>query len=220
MTTGKIYNCDLRWIEFEDGLIITDLPYNIGYNYLEYADTLDRSEYMDLFKGMVGKRVVIIHYPEETIRDIVPVLGPPLKTVSWVYNSNTARQHRMISWYNCKPDLSKVKQPYKNTTDKRIIERIKNGSEGAALYDWWEIDIVKNTSSEKTEYTNQIPEELLARIIKTTAKDGEIIIDPFCGSGSTLAAAKKLGFDYRGCDQSAKAVEIARRRVEQQITMF
>jgi len=198
----------------DDALIISDPPYNIGYLYLGgYVDSMGEDEYIDLFTSFAGRRCVFIHYPEDTIKYIVPAMGVPKKTVSWVYNSNIGRQHRMVSWYNCRPDLSKVKQPYKNPKDKRVAALIDGGSEGTALYDWWEIDLVKNVSSEKTKYTNQIPERLVSNIIKTTAHDDDVIIDPFCGSGTTCAVAEKLGFNWAGLDISKIAVATARARV-------
>mgnify|MGYP003115671178 FL=1 len=212
---NQIHNKDCRKVKYDkDDLIITDPPYNIDYSYLEYKDKMTELEYYKLFKIFKDKRCVFIHYPEETIKYIVSALGVPNKVVSWIYNSNTKKQHRMISWFNCKPDFSKVKQPYKNINDKRIIKRIAEGHDGADLYDWWNIDLVKNTSSQKTEYTNQIPEEVISRIIKTTANKKDTIVDPFSGSGTTCVVAQKLGYNWKGYDVSSKAVEIANKRLQ------
>src|SRR5699024_7955302 len=53
-------------------------------------------------------------------------------------NSNLPnRQHRLINFYNLKPDYKKVLQPFKNPNDKRIKERIKKGVKGARSYDWF-----------------------------------------------------------------------------------
>ena len=209
----QIINIDAREFNYPDNcLIISDPPYNIGYKYLEYSDKMTEQGYLDMFKTFIGKKCVFIHYPEETIKYIIPAMGCPTKCVSWVYNSNTPREHRMISWYNCKPDFSKFKQPYKNQTDKRVLKRMLEGSEGTNLYDWWDIDLVKNVSAEKTEYTNQIPEEVISRIIKITATN-EIIIDPFNGSGTTCAVAEKLGFNWIGLDVSIEAIRVANKRI-------
>ena len=214
MQINKIHNIDCRKVRLpKECLIISDPPYNIGYSYLEYSDKMNEDEYFSLFEVFVGHKCVFIHYPEETIKYIIPAMGIPTEIVSWVYNSNTKRQHRMISWYNCKPDFSKVKQPYKNLKDKRILKRIAEGHKGADVYDWWEIDLIKNVSDEKTEYTNQIPEEVIARIIKTTAEENQIIVDPFNGSGTTCIAAKKLGFNWIGLDVSKEAVRVANERM-------
>lgn len=215
MEINKIHNIDCRKAEIpNEALIISDPPYNIGYSYLEYSDKMTEDEYFDLFKVFKGRKCVFIHYPEETIKYVIPAMGLPTEIVSWVYNCNTKRQHRMISWYNCKPDFSKVKHPYKNLKDKRILKRIAEGHKGADIYDWWEIDLVKNVSDEKTEYTNQIPEEVIARIIKTTAQENEIITDPFNGSGTTCVVAQKLGFNWLGLDVSKEAVRVANQRMK------
>ena len=57
----------------------------------------------------------------------------PTKVVSWVYNSNTAKQHRDIAFFKVKPDFRKVTQPYKNPNDKRIKERMARGIMGGAF---------------------------------------------------------------------------------------
>ena len=92
------------------------------------------------------------------------------QVVFWVYNSNTGKQSRLISWWGCKPDFSKVRQPYKNLEDKRIRERILRGQTGSKLYDWWEINQVKNVGNEKTQHPCQIPEKVIKQIILTTIK--------------------------------------------------
>jgi site-specific DNA-methyltransferase (adenine-specific) len=126
------------------------------------------------------------------------------QVVCWVYNSNTGKQSRLISWWGCKPDFSKVRQPYKNPNDKRIVKRIQEGKTGAKLYDWWQVHQVKNVSAEKTDHPCQIPEEIIRRIILTTAKENETIIDVFAGSGTTLVVAKKLGYNAVGYEIDPK----------------
>src|SRR5699024_9637904 len=80
----------------------------------------------------------IIHYPEETMKYFIPALGVPDVVNTWCYNSNLPnRQHRLINFYNLKPDYKKVLQPFKNPNDKRIKERIKKGVKGARSYDWF-----------------------------------------------------------------------------------
>ena len=204
-----IYKKDFRKIikglDKENTLIITDPPYNVGWNYDSYKDNLADEDYTNLFKHFKGFKLVVIHYIEDIIKYIVPTMGIPTKVVQWVYNSNMRKQHRSIAFFNCKPDFTKVKQKPKNPTDLRVKSEVN-------LYDWWNINIVKNVSKEKEDYTNQIPEKVIANIIKTTAND-EVIFDAFMGSGTTLAVASKLGFDYVGCDISKTAYNITKRRL-------
>ena len=133
--------------------------------------------------------------------------------MSWVYNSNTGKQSRLISWWGCKPDFSKVTQPYKNPNDKRVKSLLEKGRTGAKLYDWWMINQVKNVSKEKTEHPCQIPEEIIKRIILITAQKNDLIIDPFAGSGTTLKVAKDLGFKYIGYEIDKNYIDIIKNRL-------
>ncbi len=195
MATTTIVNDDFRNHKVPNGLIITDPPYNQGYAYNEYKDRLNETDYIDLL-SKIPTPCVIIHYPEETINLLPKALNVKCEqVVCWVYNSNTGKQSRLISWWGCKPDFKKVTQPYKNLNDKRIKKRIEEGKTGAKLYDWWEINQVKNVSKEKTNHPCQIPEELIKRIIQITAKENDLIIDIFGGSGTTSKVANDLGFN-------------------------
>jgi site-specific DNA-methyltransferase (adenine-specific) len=93
------------------------------------------------------------------------------------------------------------------------MARIAEGKTGAKLYDWWEINQVKNVSKEKTDHPCQIPEELIRRIILITATEGETIIDPFGGSGTTSKVANELGFDTVSYEIDEKYFEIINERV-------
>jgi len=213
----KIKLTDAREISYTGGLIITDPPYNIGYKYNgEFKDRQSIREYQSLFEPMKDERVVLIHYAESIIRDIVPVLGNPERCVSWTYPSNTgSRQWRLIAWWNCKPDWSKVRIPYKNPNDKRVKKLMKTTG-GRKCPDHWQVNLVKNVSKEKIkEYTNQIPEEIISRIIKTTAKEDDTIVDPFCGTGTTPYVAKKLNYEYEAYDVNPLAIELTARRLRQ-----
>lgn len=191
----NIINKDFRKCIIPKGLTITDPPYNVGYNYNTYDDNLETQEYIELL-SQIPIPCVIIHYPEETVN----ILPKAIKTecneiVSWVYNSNTGKQSRLISWWGCSPNFKKVRQPYKNLEDKRIQKLLAKGEEGSKLYDWWCIDQVKNVSEEKTKHPCQIPQEVIEKIILTTANKDDIIIDVFAGSGTTGIIANKLGYN-------------------------
>ena len=209
---NKIYCGDFRQFDIPDGITITDVPYNQGYHYNSYKDNLKEQEYLDLLSS-IKRPCVVIHYPEETINLLPKVLGKVEQVVTWVYNSNTGKQSRTISWWGCKPDFRKVRQPYKNPTDKRIMKRIAEGKTGAKLYDWWEINQVKNVSKEKTKHPCQIPEEVIKRIILTTVEPGQLVIDPFLGSGTTCKVAKDLGYDFIGVEMDQEYYDIANNRI-------
>jgi site-specific DNA-methyltransferase (adenine-specific) len=74
--------------------------------------------------------------------------------------------------------------------------------------------------SEATGYPTQKPMKLLERVVRASSREGGLVIDPFCGSGTSLAAAAKLGRSFAGSDIGALAVETAARRLEAQGASF
>ncbi|HLN20922.1 MAG TPA: site-specific DNA-methyltransferase [Bacteroidales bacterium] len=213
MSNVKIVNDDFRNHIIPAGLVITDPPYNQGYAYNQYKDRMSEEDYIKLL-SKIPRPCVLIHYPEETINLLPKAFSAKCEqVVCWVYNSNTGKQSRLISWWGCKPDFRKVRQEYKNLNDKRIQKRIAEGKTGAKLYDWWEINQVKNVSKEKTNHPCQIPELLIERIILTTAKPDQLIIDPFGGSGTTAKVAQKHGFDSLSFEIDKEYCDIIQNRI-------
>jgi DNA modification methylase len=210
-----IVNCDYKQIDIAKvDFVLSDPPYNIGFKYDSYKDTKKAEDYINMIGHFKGKKCALIHYPEETMKYFVPALGCPDSVMAWCYNSNLNRQFRLISFWGCSPDLSKVKQPYKNPTDKRVKKLIEAGSEGRNSYNWIsDIQLVKNVSKEKTIHPCPIPVELAKRIILFCTEPGQVIYDPFCGSGSVCVAAKMTGRKFIGTDISKDYCEVAVKRL-------
>lgn len=78
---------------------------------------------------------------------------------------------------------------------------------------WTDIPMVGRTSSERCDYATQKPKKLLERIIELYTNENNIVADFFCGSGTTLMAAKELNRQYIGCDINPKAIEITNNRL-------
>jgi site-specific DNA-methyltransferase (adenine-specific) len=87
--------------------------------------------------------------------------------------------------------------------------------EGKAPEDWWvDINSLQASSVERVGYPTQKPEALAERIILACSREGDTVLDAYCGSGTTLVAAERNGRSWIGIDISQEAVELARRRVE------
>jgi DNA modification methylase len=82
------------------------------------------------------------------------------------------------------------------------------------MKDVWNIDMVGRTSKERLGYFTQKPEALLERIIKAGSNVDDIILDPFCGCGTTIAVAYKLGRQWIGIDISSPACKVMKKRME------
>ena len=88
------------------------------------------------------------------------------------------------------------------------------GKKGVPLSDVWDIPYLNPKAKERTGYPTQKPIILLERIISISSNTGDTVLDPFCGSGTTLIAAKLLDRKAIGIDVSEDALEITRSRLQ------
>jgi site-specific DNA-methyltransferase (adenine-specific) len=79
--------------------------------------------------------------------------------------------------------------------------------------DTWYVPRVCGTFKERVAHPCQMPEAVLERIIRVSSRPGDVVLDPFAGSGTTLAAAKRLGRRWLGVELSADYAERVRRRL-------
>ncbi|MDX1994575.1 MAG: DNA methyltransferase [bacterium] len=165
-----------------------------------------------------------------------------LSEIIWTYRrwSNTQKgllpSHQTILMY-AKSDtytFNPMFQPYSETTNLDQIlqkrERDENGKtvyavdedgstllngpkKGVPLSDTWAIPYLNPKAKERTGYPTQKPLLLLERIIELSSNPGDIVLDPFCGSGTTCVAAKLLNRHYLGIDASADAVQLSLQRL-------
>lgn len=194
-------------------IIVSDPPFNIGYKYKSYKDNKKEDEYYEWLYEIFGNNPqVLIHYPESLYKYSFQSGMFPDKVISWVYNSNTAKQHRDIAFFGVVPDMRKVGQPYKNPTDKRIAKRIAEGKK-ARLYDWWEINQVKNVSK-KHSHPCEMPLKVMEYIIGILPDD-YLIVDPFMGTGTTGVACKNLNRNFIGIELDTEYFKIAEKRIKE-----
>jgi site-specific DNA-methyltransferase (adenine-specific) len=90
----------------------------------------------------------------------------------------------------------------------------EEATKGVPMGDVWEIGVIAPVSRERTGYPTQKPEALLERLILALSDEDEVVLDPYAGSGTTLAVAARLGRRFVGIDQSDVALGIATARLE------
>lgn len=121
----------------------------------------------------------------------------------WRYSKET--MHRLHEegriWY---PD-SKAKRPQL----KRYLDEMPGTLLGNV---WTDIDPINSQAIERLGYPTQKPIELMARIISASSNAGDLVLDPFCGCGTTIEACERLGRRWIGIDIARKAVEITEER--------
>jgi hypothetical protein len=94
------------------------------------------------------------------------------------------------------------------------LKKYESEHEGVPTQDLWtDISKIHNQSSELVGYATQKPEALLDRIIRSSSDEGSIVADFFCGSGTTVAVAEKLGRRWIGADLGRFAIHTTRKRL-------
>src|SRR6266852_4871585 len=127
---------------------------------------------------------------------------PP--ALGWRYSKETMQRlhdERRI-WY---PD-SKEKRP-------QLIRYLDESSGQPATSVWTDISPVNSQAAERINYDTQKPEALLSRIIKASSNEGDLVLDCFCGSGTTAAVAEKLNRRWIACDLGRFAIHTTRKRL-------
>jgi hypothetical protein len=85
---------------------------------------------------------------------------------------------------------------------------------------WTDIPRLAPRSTENTQYPNQKPLGLLERLLHKGSHEDEVVLDPFCGSGTTIVAAERHRRQWIACDTSNEAIEVAKRRLSQEFSQL
>ena len=99
------------------------------------------------------------------------------------------------------------------TGRRRRSSVTEEATPGTPLGDVWEISIVAPVARERTGYPTQKPEALLTRLVEACTEPGDSVLDPYVGSGTTLAVCARLDRAAIGIDENRRAIEIARERL-------
>jgi len=217
-------------------MIFADPPFNIGYKYDVYED---RKAYDDYYawteKWMsacarvlkeTGSMWIAIgdEYAAE-IRIIGRKLGLNLRNwVIWHYTfgqatqTKFARSHAHLFYWTKTTDHKAITF---NDMEVRVPSArqttygdARANPKGKLPDDVWSFSRVCGTFHERVKWHPcQMPEKVLERIIKVSSSPGDLVLDPFSGSGTTCAVAAQLGRDYFGIDLSEDYVKHSTRRI-------
>ncbi|MDR1984498.1 MAG: site-specific DNA-methyltransferase, partial [Prevotellaceae bacterium] len=110
---------------------------------------------------------------------------------------------------NCKNVDANARLVYRETTELKV-----------APPDVLEISVLNSQSDEFIGYPTQKPEDLLYKLIFTASNEGDLVLDPFLGGGTTIAVADKLNRKWIGIDQSVQAVKVTELRLDKQRDLF
>lgn len=146
---------------------------------------------------------------------------------SWPRNTKTyyARTHDVLLFYSKGDDWTfnsdEVRQPYSDSSFGRDeyaayasqFDEVKLDERGKLPQDWIELSPIRPNAKERLGYPTQKPLSLLQHIIKASSNEGDLVLDPFCGCGTTMHAAELLKRRWIGIDVSSFATGLVRERI-------
>ena len=145
-----------------------------------------------------------------------------------IYFYSKSKNFKFNTVYTSYSESTNVDQILQNRTrdehNKSVYKRgandkteIAGEKKGVPLSDVWDIPYLNPKAKERVGYPTQKPLLLLERIIELASEEGDVVLDPFCGSGTTCVAAKMMNRSFIGFDISSEAVELANSRLDQPV---
>ena len=114
-----------------------------------------------------------------------------------------------------------VEAKWEITNPELVVRDYLDEKIGVALEDWWDdIEVINQNAKELIGYPTQKPEALLQRIIECASNEGDVVLDPFVGGGTTIAVADKLKRKWIGIDQSIAAIKTTELRLDKQQAIY
>ena len=221
-------------------LIATDPPYNSKKDYDDFDDRwLSDEHYLDFMRS----RFVEIHRVLKDTGSLYlhcdPTMSHYLKVeldkvfgkenfqneIVWAYNSGGGtktrfgRKHDILLYYTKITGkhifhVDNVRVPYSSIIPKKWKDKFNDkGKVSSDVIS--HISRLSNCHKERLGYPTQKPCELYEFFIQVSSNTHDLIFDPFCGSGTTLVAAKLLQRFYIGIDSNKNAIDITTKRLEE-----
>ena len=223
-------------------LVVTSPPYNIGKPYGKYTDKIDLEDWKTLISETTKEIYRVLKpngsfflnlspIPFGNEKEILPLpyIGYDImksqgfkirNIITWTFNNMQNCVNRLSGRYenivwgvkdleNYVFNLDDIRIPYITKNDKRLV-----GGKGRNPTDVWYFNRVNNMTKKSLglKHPTVYPLEMIERIIKMSSNEGDIILDPFLGSGTTAVAALKLNRKAIGFElDSTYENEIAKR---------
>lgn len=241
LDTDKIYCGDtleiLREIDSDTiNLVVTSPPYNLGIDYDEYRDSVSWDEYYAWCRKWLAEllrvikpdgRVAINHYltvsgevrsaPLMRLNSIAEDIGFKHHGIAIWWETTISKNTAWGSWLS--PSSPYISNPLEGIIFlyKESWKRFDSGVSNIPQREFVEgcSGIWKMAPEKKRLHPAPFPVELPGRCIRLLSYEGDLVLDPFCGSGTTCLAAKMENRHYIGIDISPKYCEMARKRCMQ-----
>lgn len=218
-------------------LTFADPPFNLGKGYNSYNDSLKLNEYLEWCKIWINEMVrvtkptgsIFLHNIPKWLTYYASFLNEKAIFKHWIsWDASTSPMgktlqpaHYGILFYI--KDINKLKfyeirYPHKRARKSNILAKDYGGKKGLLhpfgplVSDvWTDIHRIKHNKN-RDEHPCQLPIHLMERIILMSTDEGDIVLDPFMGTGTTAVAAKRLGRNFIGFELDKNYVDISTQK--------
>lgn len=177
----------------------------------------------EIFGEKMFRSEIIWHYRRWSNSQRSPL--PSHQTIFFYSKTDNYQYHQLFDGYSPSTNVDQILQRrMRDEHGKSVYARDEEGNvisdghkKGVPISDVWDIPFLNPKAKERAGYPTQKPILLLERIILLTTSPGDFVLDPFCGSGTTLVAAELLGRNSLGIEIVEEAVELAKQRLQQPV---
>jgi len=217
-------------------LIIADPPYNLGKDYGNNHDLKGFEEYL-YFSSMWLKQAhrvlkttgtIYVFMGVRFISYLYDIMDRKLKMFfnSWICWHYTQGMGKTLGFSPRHDDIlmfNKSQKTIFNLDDVRVPQkyyRARNNMRGANPGDVWKFSHVHYCNSNRQEHPTQKPEGLIERMVLASSDKGNMVLDPFSGSGTTLRVCQQLGRNCIGFELNPDFVEMTKERLGKSFSGF
>ena len=215
-----------------------DPPFNLNKSYESYEDDKETKDYLNWCKDWLVQMVritkptgsILVHNIPKWLTYFAPYLNEMAHFRHWIawdamgapLGKTLLPNHYGTLWYVKSKDFKfyDIRMPHSRCRECEAILKDYGGKKelihpfGTLVSDMW-TDIYRiRHKKRRDEHPCQLPIHLLERLILMTTDEGDIVLDPFIGTGTTAIAAKRLGRKFIGIDIDPEYVTISREKLE------
>ena len=232
MTNIVLGDCtkELKKIESNTvDLIIADSPYNVGKDYGNKSDKQDFDEYIAFTKEWLTEchrilkknGTIYIFIGFRYISYLYQILEKDLKMnfvnwISWHYTQGIGKTKGFSPRHDDILMFSKSASYKFNLDEIRVPQKFYrkvNNMRGANPGDVWEVSHIHYCQKNRQEHPTQKPEALVERMVLASSSEGDMVVDPFSGSGTTLRVCQQLNRNAVGIEINPEYVEQTKERL-------
>ncbi len=217
-------------------LIVADPPYNLGKNYGNGHEIKGFEEYVDFSEKWLteAKRIlkktgtIYVFMGFRFISYLYNILDRNLNFnfntwITWHYTQGLGKKKGFSPRHDDILMFTKSDDYKFNLNDIRIPQkyyRARNNMRGANPGDVWQFSHIHYCNENRQEHPTQKPEGLIERMVLCSSDKGDLVLDPFAGSGTTLRVCQQLGRDCIGIELNQKYIQMIKKRLDEPFKGF